>query len=150
MSVVGGCHLSQGHDDVIKWKHFPRYWPVVRGIHRSPVNSPHIGQWRGALMFPLICVGINRWINKREAGDLRRNCAHYDVSVMNYCYLICSRYNICAVYQNHLIKKCKYNGDITGPPWRLKQPALRNFGQQLFVLTTNKHNTKQHITGLLW
>ena len=23
------------HDDVIKWKHFPRYWPFVRGIHRS-------------------------------------------------------------------------------------------------------------------
>ena len=28
------------HDDVIKWKHFPRYWPFVRGIHRSPVNFP--------------------------------------------------------------------------------------------------------------
>ena len=47
------------HDDVIKWKHFPRYWPFVRGIHRSPVNSPHKGQWRGALMFTLICVWIN-------------------------------------------------------------------------------------------
>ena len=23
------------HDDVIKWKHFPRYWPFARGIHRS-------------------------------------------------------------------------------------------------------------------
>ena len=34
------------HDDVIKWKHFPRYWPCVQGIHRSPVNSPHKGQWR--------------------------------------------------------------------------------------------------------
>ena len=32
------------HDDVIKWKHFPRYWPFVRRIHRSPVNSPHKGQ----------------------------------------------------------------------------------------------------------
>ena len=32
------------HDDVIKWKHFPRYWPFVRGIHPSPVNSPHKGQ----------------------------------------------------------------------------------------------------------
>ena len=44
------------HDDVIKWKHFPRYWPFVRGIHRSPVNSSHKGQWCGALMFSLICV----------------------------------------------------------------------------------------------
>ena len=25
-------------DGVIKWKHFPRYWPFVRGIHRSSVN----------------------------------------------------------------------------------------------------------------
>ena len=33
------CHYV--HDDVIKWKHFPRYWPFVRGIHRSPVNSQH-------------------------------------------------------------------------------------------------------------
>ena len=39
------------HDDVIKLKHFPRYWPFVRGIHRSPVDSPHKGQWRGALIF---------------------------------------------------------------------------------------------------
>ena len=23
------------HDDVIKWRHFPRNWPFVRGIHRS-------------------------------------------------------------------------------------------------------------------
>ena len=36
------------HDDVIKWRHFPRYWPIARGIHRSLVNSPHKGQWRGA------------------------------------------------------------------------------------------------------
>ena len=44
------------HDDIIKWKHFRRYWPFVRGIHRSPVNSPRKGQWRGALVFSLICA----------------------------------------------------------------------------------------------
>ena len=70
------------HDDVIKWKHFPRNWPFVRGIHRSPVNSPHKGQWRGALMFTLICARINGWVNTREAGDLRRYRPHYDVIVM--------------------------------------------------------------------
>ena len=73
---------SISDDDVIKWKHFPRNWPFVRGIHRSPVNSPHKGQWRGALMFSLICVWINDWINNPEAGDLRRHQAHFDVSVM--------------------------------------------------------------------
>ena len=72
------------HDDVMKWKHFPRYWPFVRGIHRSPVNSQHKGQWRGALMFSLICVWINGWVNNREAGDLRRHRAHYDVIVMRW------------------------------------------------------------------
>ena len=76
--------IFQMHDDVIKWKHFPRDWPFVRGIHRSPVNSPHKGQWRGALMCSLICVWINGWINNREAGDFRRHPAHYDVTVMVY------------------------------------------------------------------
>ena len=70
------------HDDVIKWKHFPRYWPFVWGIHRSPVNSPHKGQWRGALMFSLICDWINSWVNNHKAGDLRRHHADNDVIVM--------------------------------------------------------------------
>ena len=70
------------HDDVIKWRHFPRNWAFVRGIHRSPVNSSHKGQWRGSLMFSLICVWTNDWVNNREAGDLRRYRAHYDVIVM--------------------------------------------------------------------
>ena len=78
----GEVRISLTHDDVIKWKHFPRYWPFVRGIHRSPVNSLHKGQWRGALMFTLICARINGWINNRKAGDLKRNRAHYDVIVM--------------------------------------------------------------------
>ena len=72
----------QNHDDVIKWKHFPRYWTFVRGIHRGPVNSPHKGQWRGAMMYSLICVWISGWVNNREAGDLRHYRAHYDVSIM--------------------------------------------------------------------
>ena len=70
------------HDDVIKWKHFPRYWPFVRGIDRSPLNSTQKGQWRGALMFSLIYAWINAWLNNREAGGFRRHRAYYDVTVM--------------------------------------------------------------------
>ena len=70
------------HDDAIRWKHFPCYWPFVQGIHRSPVNSPHTGQWRGALVFSLISFWRNSWINYREADDLRRYRAPYDVIVM--------------------------------------------------------------------
>ena len=76
-------HTAWWHDAVIKWKHFPRYWPFVWGIHRSQVNSPHKGQWCGALMFSLICTCINGWVNNRKAGDLRRHRAHYDVIVMD-------------------------------------------------------------------
>ena len=69
--------VRPGQDDVIKWKHFPRYWPFARGIPRTK------GQWRGALMFSLICARINDWVNNREAGDLRHHRAHYDVIVMS-------------------------------------------------------------------
>ena len=81
-------HSSSHQDDVIKWKHFPRYWPFVRGIHRSPVNSTHKGQWRDALTFSLICAWINGLVYNREAGDLRRQRAHYHCNGMKckpYC-----------------------------------------------------------------
>ena len=52
----------------------------------SPVNSPHKGQWRGALVFSLIFAWKKHWVNTREAGDLRRNRAHYDVIVMKHDY----------------------------------------------------------------
>ena len=57
---------------------------ICAGNSPAPVNSPHKGQWRGALMFSLICAWINGWVNNREAGDMRRYRAHYDVIVMRY------------------------------------------------------------------
>ena len=76
-----GCVRGK-HDDVIKWKHFPRYWPFVQGMHRSSVNSPHKGQWRGSWIFSMICARINGWVNTGEAWDLKRHRAHYDITVM--------------------------------------------------------------------
>ena len=76
--------VTINHDDVIKWKHFPRYSLFVRGIYRSPANSPYKGQWRGALIFSLICAWAIDWVNNREAGDLRRHRAHYNVAVIEY------------------------------------------------------------------
>ena len=61
------CDIDIYHDDVIKWKYFPRYWPFVRIIHWSPVNFPHKGQWRGALMFSLICT-LNKRLSKQSWG----------------------------------------------------------------------------------
>ena len=71
------------HDNVIKWKHFLCYWPFLWGIHWSPVNFPHKGQWRGALMCSLICAWTNGWVNNRGADDSGRRRAHYDVIVMS-------------------------------------------------------------------
>ena len=75
--------ITIDHDDIIKWKHFPRNWPFVWRIHRTPVNSPYKGQWCRALMFSLICTWINGRVNNGQAGDLRCHHAHYDATVMD-------------------------------------------------------------------
>ena len=71
------------HDDVTKWKHFPRYWPFMRGIHRSSVNSPHKGQWRVALMFSLICASTNGWAKPSR----RRWFVTPSSSFWHHCYV---------------------------------------------------------------
>ena len=68
---------------VFNWKHLPLYWSFVRRIHQSSVDSPHKGQWRGALMFSLICTWTIGWANNWVAGDLRGHCTHYDVTLMD-------------------------------------------------------------------
>ena len=67
------------------WRH--QMETLVSALPRWPMNSPHKGQWRGALMFSFICA----WVNNGEAGDLRRHRAHYDVTVM-FCVVIIERY----------------------------------------------------------
>ena len=71
------------NDDVIKWKHFLPYWPFVRWIHWSLVDSPHKGQWHRTLMFSLICAWTNGLANNGDAGNLR----HHDITVMIFIVL---------------------------------------------------------------
>ena len=88
------CNVQVHHDDVIKWKHFPRYWPFVWGIHRSPVNSPHKDQWRGPLIFSLICAWKKRlneqswsWWFETLSRPLWRQCnveqSYIQITVVN-------------------------------------------------------------------
>ena len=65
--AYGATRANEFDDDVIKWKHFPRYWPFGRGIHRSPVNSLHKSQWRGALMF-FFYLRLNKRLSKQSLG----------------------------------------------------------------------------------
>ena len=61
---------------------------------KSPLNSPHKGQWHGALMFSLICFWINSWVNNCEAGDLRRYRAHYDATVMKFSHALTATFSV--------------------------------------------------------
>ena len=53
--------------------HFPRYWPIVRGIHRSPVNSPHNGKWRGDVFVDL---HPNKWLSIQPWGFWFETSSH--------------------------------------------------------------------------
>ena len=81
--------LTQSCSYNTRWRH------QMEKFSRSPVNSPHKGQWRGALMLSLICDWVNSWVNIPEACDLRRRCAHYDVSVMTHHYLYSTFHELC-------------------------------------------------------
>ena len=61
---------------------------LCAGNSPSPVNSPHKGQWRGTLMFSLICARRNGKVNNRDTGDLRRHRTHYVVIVMSRCVFV--------------------------------------------------------------
>ena len=61
---------------------FSTFLTLCAGNSPTPVNTAHKGQWRGTLLLSLICAWINDWVNNREAGDLRRHRAHYDVIVI--------------------------------------------------------------------
>ena len=93
----------------------------MRGIHRSPVNSPHKGQWRGAFVFSLICAWINAWVNNRKAGNLGLHRAHYDVTIMWYKTggYILWRLNVFAL--NY--KRCNYVWGIWGYKAEVKKPG---------------------------
>ena len=83
------------------WRHFMETFSALLSLcaAKSPVNSPHKGQLRGALMFSMICAWINGWVNNREAVDLRRHCAHYDVTVM---YNSCIRFGAHKPHRIHV------------------------------------------------
>ena len=77
--------ISVSDDEQVQalWRHQMETFSALLAL--CPGNSPVTltkGRWRGALMFSFICAWINGWVNNREAGDLRRHRAHYDVIVM--------------------------------------------------------------------
>ena len=103
------------HDGVIKWKYFPCDCPFVRRIHRSPVNSPHKGQWRGALVF--FYVRQNKelgeqwwgWWFETPSHPLWRHC-----NVVTKIIVVYGKPNIILylLIQQHLPDKCKFTRSL--------------------------------------
>ena len=101
------------------WRHQMETFFALLAIcaGNSPVpNSPHKGQWRGALVFSLICVWINVWVNNREAGDLRRYRAHYHVTVVISFYRIHKDHNIFTVA---ILQYPQYPMPLKRPGWKI-------------------------------
>ena len=117
-------------DDIIKRKRFPCYWSLV--------NSPHKGQWRGALMFSLICAWMNDWVNNRETGDLRRHRTRYDAKVMkNLCF---QPYQLCLYIT---ITAHDHHG-------MLDHRQLDSLLNRLFMLITNETPKVNITVPLCW
>ena len=91
----------------------------VQGIRRSPVNCPHKGQWRGALVFSAICAWTNGAVNNRDAGDLRRHRAQYDVTVMIFTSYFYSRHWDYADWWNIY--------------FYIRRTALHNYGKAFYL-----------------
>ena len=138
------------HADVIKWKHFPRYWPFVRGIHRSPVNSLHKGQWRGSLMFALICAWINAWVNNLETGDLRRHQAHYDVILMLRCSMKSPGIFTVQVFFAWLMKVVHFNNFKRLRKLSISYPTLKKIMMKFDDMGSKSKSTFCNDTDLMY
>ena len=101
------------------WRHQMETFSALLALcaGNSPVNGEFPSQRPVTRSFDvsLICAWINAWVNNREAGDLRRHCAHYDVTVMYWEFELlsppflqfdCYKYP-CMPWQDSLFNKCK-------------------------------------------
>ena len=111
-------------------------------------NSPVTGEFpvqrpvKWSFDFSLICCWINGWVNNREAGDLRRYRAHYNVTVMLLIFITLANPRILnwswdSLPWHHMSIKASHFSDES--TFCLFKPSL--------TLTTNKP-PKLCITGL--
>ena len=101
-------------------------------FHRDDWWIPHKGQRHRALMISLICAWTNGSVNNRDAGDLRRHGAHYDVTVMLSIFLrvaSLTRFPKCQS-SNHEEYGLMYHNVATAkhiePEWRMYALAPNN------------------------
>ena len=141
------CCLTPAITTSTWWRHqmesFSALLALCAGNSPVPVNSPHKGQWRGALMFSLICAWINHWVNNREGGVLRRHRGYYDVNVMNWKFFIIPmeprddtvRCN--AIFRTLHRPQTALAGELWGVCWNISKTIDRNIMWPQFTIIIN-------------
>ena len=84
----------------LRWKHFSCYWPLVRGIHRSPVDFPRKAS---DAQFYLVCTGTNGWANNQDACGLGRHRSHYEVIVTEYPLRAQNQRQVLSMHFRHIL-----------------------------------------------
>ena len=149
--------MSIGKIYVSWWRHqmetFSRYWPFVRGIYRWPANSPPKGQGIGVLMFSLICAWMNASVNSREASDLKRHRAYYDVIVI-FCRhqrstihtIMLTRWlqHIYAIFVSHNLHKWDWEFVLE---LEKSKPESRHFETSLGLSVRRPSDRELHVVG---
>ena len=111
------------------------------------MNSPHKGQWRGALMSSLICAWMNGWVNNREAGDLRRHRAHYDVTVM-FCKISSHREEIWQASQQYRQSISNFQNDTKTSTCNIAASPIFAIWQHVLSLSEQTPYTVRYVP--LW
>ena len=76
VSIWWHHHESDFDDYVLTWKRFLHHWPIAKGIHQSPTDSPHGGSvMRGGDVLMLL-TWTNYWTKYRLVDDLERYDSH--------------------------------------------------------------------------
>ena len=123
------------------WRHqmetFSALLTFCAGTSPGTGNSTHKGQWRGSLMFYLICTWINSWVNNGGAGDLRPHRAYYDVTVIWWNqYLTTTKHN--KLYIICILLGCTVT--IDGMVQTAIQPKFTISRWHQYVIPCNKHH----------
>ena len=119
-------------------KHFPRYLLFGRRVHRSPVNFPLTDQWRGAMMFSLICAWTNVWANHQDTGELRHH-THYGaapatMSKLNLQHDWACRFHYSDVIMSVMASQITYDSIVCST----------------VCSGADQRTTKLRVTGLFW
>ena len=120
------------HDDVIEWKHFPRYWPFVRGIRRSqrPVA-------RGFDVFFNLCLykplnkQSRRWWFETPSRSLWRHCNEREIECCET--LLTDQYYYSKTWSVHFsgISTCgRTSRETVSHP---QCPSLPNYVQNIYT-----------------